>query len=499
MALTMEKKSIEAERTAALAQSQVPLRAESAPTGVREAAEVLWEDARLYISDCAARDGSALVEGTLYCQALYRLEGDSALRTAEAEVPIQEPLEAVGAKKGMWARCEGEIEHLEAEYAGGRVVFSAVVDLRVRVLETVQAQLVLSASGEGLFTRQDALSARKKTAEAGAAASLRDEVALPPALRARGVLVSRCAVKNLVCEREPGGARVGGEIQVEALIRCGVEERPVAMVKYALPFQQALSFPDGAGGEAVAFVQVKRLSCQLDDADPEETALKIACEADVKAALYETREISAVTDAFETGSNDVQLTKTRLEVTGGLQLISGREDFRGELLLGDGGLSVGAVLAVRAQPYVSETDGDRVRGVVEAVCLYVPAGREQVACARGEMPFEMRVERPVPENARVRVETSDADAMSVVSDRLEVRCQLLARCECPREDALEAVADMVEIPASRPNAALIIRYADSGDDLWSLARRFRVPPEEIARLNPGLETPKAGEPVLLWV
>ena len=497
MALTMEKRTVEGERTVGLNRVQVPVRCESAPTGVREAAEVLWEDARLYLSGVTAQDGGILAEGTLFCQALYRLEGDSALRTAQCETPLQEVVEMEAARRGMTARCTGEIEHLEAEYAGGRVVFSAAVDLTGRVSEGCEAEIVESAGGDGLETHTESFTLRRLAGESGAAASLRDEVSLPSALQARGVLVSRCAVRNIAAEREEGGVRVGGEALVEALVRCGVEERPVAMVKYVMPFQQAVPFPEDTPGQPQASVQVKRLTCQLDD-DPEDAAIRIACELDMRVEMYDRKDVTAVTDAYGTRDTDVEVQTAPLAVCTGSEAAEGRAEFRGELLLGEGSLGVGAVLAVRAMPYVSEAEGDTVRGVVEAVCLYVPAGREQVACVRGENPFELRLDRPLPDGAGVRVEASDADAISVVSDRLEVRCTLAARGDWQQEKEIAAATAMTEVPAQRNPAAIVIRYAGAGDTLWDIARRYRASVEEVKALNPGMDTPKAGQPVIVW-
>ena len=497
MALNMEKKTVSGERLAGTARVQVPLRSESASTGVREAAEVLWEDARLYISGAEAHDGSVRVEGTLYCQALYRLEGDSAIKTAQSETAIGEEIEMDAARRGMAATAWGEVEHLEAEYVGGRVVFSAALELGCEATEDFEAQVVQSAAGEGLEVKISRFPLRRATGEARERVTLRDEVSLPSALRARGVLLSRCAVRGVVCQREEGGLRVGGEVLLEALVRCGVEERPLAMVKYAMPFEQALPLPQDAPGEPAAQAQVKALACQLDDEEPEDAAIRVSCEVDVSARIYDTREAACVTDAYGTADTDYAVKTEPLSLSSGINEAQGRSDFRGEILLGDGA-GVGAVLAARVQPCVSEAEGDAVRGVVESVCLYVPAGREQVACARGESPFEIRLDQPLPENARLRVEAADADAVSVVTGRLEVRASLTAKASWRQETALPAAADLIPSPAAPRPSAIRIRYAQRGETLWDIARLCRVREEDLRRLNPGMEQPEDGSPVIVW-
>jgi len=499
MALTMEKKIVEAEQVIGSAYGQIPLRAESEPTGLREAAEILWEDARLYLAPARAADSGAEVEGTIYCQALYRLSGDSALRTAVCEMPIREMLEIEGAQSGMTAVCEGDIEHLEARYSGGRVVFTGAAGLRARISAPAETEIVASASGDGLECRTQTCVSRKLTAENAAMATLRDEVSLPAALRARGVLITRSTVKNIRCEPEPGGVRVGGEILTEALIRCGVEERPVAMVKYTLPFEQALSFPDSAAGEAVGAVAVRTLDCRLDDEDSEDAALKILCEVRISAGLYAVEETAVISDAYGTGSADYTPQTIPLRLCAGTRTLEGREDFRGELLLPEGAQGVGAVLAVRAVPRVSETEGDIVRGVVESMCLYVPAGREQVSCVRGETPFEMKFSDAIPANSNVRMEALDADALSVVSDRMEIRCTLWGRCISTQEETLQAVSHLIETPAAKPPAALVIHYAAGKEELWDIARRYRVRLAEVKKLNPQMQRPQPGEPILVFV
>ena len=84
----------------------------------------------------------------------------------------------------------------------------------------------------------------------------------------------------------------------------------------------------------------------------------------------------------------------------------------GTLLLDENAPGAGTALAARVRPVVSEItdeqDGAHIRGLLEATALYLPSGSERLSGARGELPFDIKLGRPLGDDADVRIDASDA-------------------------------------------------------------------------------------------
>ena len=117
----------------------------------------------------------------------------------------------------------------------------------------------------GLEVKFAEICSNKLSAEANAEALLREAVTLPAALDARSALMDWFSTQIEDVSRDLGGVRVTGKVLVEALIASGVAGRPVALVKYAMPFDQLVELPDWLTEDVNAAVEVKRLISQVDE------------------------------------------------------------------------------------------------------------------------------------------------------------------------------------------------------------------------------------------
>ena len=504
MALNVVRQGIEVERLVGESEFQTQVRAEALVPGAgRESAEVLMADGFASVSGAEAQNGRAVISGMVYCQAAYRLGQEGGARALTAQAPFEQAAEIEGTAPKMSVQVEGGVDHVEAVYESGHMIFYVTVTLRVRVcsLETVEA--VSDVEGvDGVQRRTQEVCSAKLNAETSDSLTLEDDVKLPAALNARVTLMQWAEPVVERTERDLGGVRVSGEVKVEALIASGVLTRPVALVRYALPFERLISLPDWIAGEPEAAAEVSRLKVDVDEAEEgEDSELEIKCSVNITVRMNGQDCMTVLTDVYSTGSTALQGTGETLRLCGGVRRCSGQESFRSTVLLPEGAPGVGTVLAVRAHPAVSgwrEEDGRAIaEGVLEATVLYMQAGEEVLSSAQAELPFTVRMDCLPGEGAWVHASASDAEASALMSDRLELRCTLRVQAAERTAEEAEVLTEVQEAEAAAAPGGVGICYPQPGETLWSIGKKYRISEADLRAANGDMEEAQAGKPLLI--
>ncbi len=504
MALKVIRQGIEVERIVGESRVQLPVRAEALVAGAgRESVEVLMADGYASVTGSEAQNDRVVVSGTAYCQAAYRLGQEGGARALTAQAPFEQMVEIEGTTPKMSVQVEADVDHTEAVYESGHMVFYLNVTLQVRVcsLDTVEA--VSDVEGvEGVQRQTQQVCSQKLNAETSDMIALSDEVSLPAALNARVTLMQWAEPVVEGTQRDLGGVRVSGEVKVEALIASGVMNRPVALVRYALPFERLVSMPDWIAGEPEASAQVGRLRVDVDEGgEGHDSALKLNCDLSITVCMNGQDCMTVLTDVYSTGAEAIEGVEEKLTLCAGVSRCSGQETFKSTLLLPEGAPGVGTVLAVRVHPVVSDwkMEGGRpvAEGVLEASVLYMQAGEEVLSSAQAELPFALKLSALPSENAWMRITATDAEASALMSDRLELRC--LLRAQSSERTATEAVVltDVQETESEKQPGGVGICYPQTDDTFWSIARKYRISEEALRALNPSCAQVETGKPILI--
>ena len=506
MAISCEKQTIEVERLAGSASFQIPVRAEAPVPGAgRETVEVLMEDAFASLSGAEAQSGRVLVKGQAQCQAVYRLGEEGGLRALTARADFEQAVEIEGAEPSMAVRARAVAEHVEAAYDNGHMVFQVVVAVSVRVKSLTPVEAVTKIAGdEPVEVLTSRVRSARTSAENSETAELSDSVSLPAALHARVALMQWAEPRVESVARDLGGVRVSGAVQIESLIASSVSGRPVALVRYQMPFEQLVAMPDWIEGEPESEAEVTRLSVTVEEgAEGGDAALNMACSLQVTVSLSGEDCADAVSDAFIAGDGALALTRETLPVCAGAEAVQVRETFRGALLLPENAPGAGTALAAHVRPVVSgwetENGEGRAQGVLEATVLYMPSGGDRLTSVRAELPFAVKTPAPAGEDAALSVTASEAEAAALMSDRMELKCALSVRGVSWKPEDTAVVTAAQEAGSAPRRRGAGIRYPEPGDTFWSVARRYRVALEDLKAENPDMAEVRAGTPVIVRV
>lgn len=501
MALETKRQTIEVEALIGAQYSQALIRAETLVPGAgREAIEPLLAEANLSVSGADVQNDRVVLDGEAFCQAVYRQGEETTLRALTAQTTLSQVIEIPGAAPGMLARVMAQVEHVDAKYENGHMVFLVTCGLRTQVLQLRQTEVIDEISGvDGLQTVYGEVCSFKLAADTDADVLVKGEIDLPVALDARTSLMDWGAATVDSAAPDLGGLRVKGRIMVETLIASGVTGRPAALVKYPLEFDRLVELPEWLAQNAFVDVRVRRIQSQVEQREGGEDA-KLKVEAEVRIAVQADAKdcVSALCDVYTTEGCALEVTRGTLNVCSGIDRTQFTESVRGTVLLGENAPGVGTVTAVRVRPEIGQWQGEegrgRIEGVLEAEVLYMPGGSDLPTATRAELPFEVEVPGVLSDDSWISVEVVSAEANALMSDRLELKTMLAVQCETRRRAQVTVVEQVSEGEQIQRRPGMVLLWPETGETAWDIGKRYALPVENVEKSSGKLEP---GKPILL--
>lgn len=492
MALELTKQGFEVENLIGARVSQVLLRAEALVPGAgREAIEPLLADANLFIDTADLQAGRIVLDGSVSCQAVYRQGGEISLRALAAQTPLSHVIDIPGAEPGMFSRVWGTVEHVDAKYENGHMIFLITCALRAQALRLQPVEGIASVSGQpGLETAFETLTSVKLAAESSEMALLRDTVSLPAALDARATLMDWLVAEVEDVSPDLGGVRVKGRVLVETLISCGAADRPAAVIRAPMELNQLVELPEWLTGDVTAEVDVRGVRSQIAlSPEGDNPNLTVEAELRVRVLANTTDAPEALTDVYATQGDGLEVERETLRLCDRVNRARLTEPVRGTVLLPEDAPRVGSVIAAQVKPVVGEWQGGgdtgRVEGILEVSVLYLPNGGDQPASVQSELPFSVDVPVGLDEASGLTVQVLAAEASALMGDRLDMKIQLGLRCETRNRQSVSLVTrvETGEPIARRPG--IVIVWPEAGEDAWSIGRRYAIPAAQAAEAAPG--------------
>ncbi|MGN0802245.1 MAG: DUF3794 domain-containing protein [Candidatus Faecivicinus sp.] len=504
MALETMKQTIEVEALIGAQYSQVLIRAEALVPGAgREAIEPLMAEANVSVSGADVQNERVVLDGTAYCQAVYRQGAEATLRALTAQASLSQVVEISGAAPGMLPRVLAQVEHVEAKYENGHMVFLVTCGLRAQVLQLKQTEVIDSISGvDGLQTVYADVCSFKLAADTDADVLVKGEIALPVALDARTSLMDWGAVCIDSAEPDLGGLRVKGRVMMETLISSGVTGRPAALIKYPLAFDRLVELPEWLLKDAFASAAIKRIQSQVEQSEGGEDAkLQVDVELCIAVQANARDCVSALQDVYTTEGNALEVVRGSIDVCSAIDRVQFSESVRGAVLLGENAPGVGTVVAVRVRPDVGEWRNEngkgRIEGLLEATVLYMPGGSDLPAAAQAELPFAIDVPSELSDESWIALEVVSAEANALMSDRLEMKTMLNVCCETRRRSDATIVRDVTEGEPIRRRSGIVILWPNEGETAWDIGRRYALSVDRVTGEGEKKRRIEAGKPIVL--
>lgn len=492
MALELTRQDFEVEDLVGTRVSQVLLRAETLVPGAgREAIEPLMCDANLFIDTADLQADRVVLDGTAACQAVYRQGSEVILRALTAQAVLNHVLEIPGAEPGMFTRVWGTVDHVDARYENGHMIFLVTCTLRVQVLKLKPVAGITSVEGvNGLETKYQTAHSVKLAAESSEMALLKETVSLPAALDARATLMDWAVAEVEDVSPDLGGMRVKGRVLMQTLVSSGAAGRPAAVVQCPMAFDQLVELPEWLTGNVAAEADIRAVRSQIGLV-PGDDSTSLICEAELRIrVLANTVDAPEVlTDIYATEGSALALDTEEIDLCDDVYRTKLTESVRGTMMIDDGAPRVGTVIASQVRPVLGEWQGmggaGRVEGILEACVLYQSADGDASTVSRAELPFSVDVPIALDENSIITVRPLSVEAGAMMGDRLDLKVRLGVRCETRHRASERLVLDIKESAPLERKPGIVIVWPEAGEDAWSIGRRYAIPAERAAEAGQG--------------
>ncbi|MDD3411151.1 MAG: DUF3794 domain-containing protein [Eubacteriales bacterium] len=502
------RENLPMERFVGMAATQAVVEGEVAlPGGLREETRVLSAEAMAVPQSQETGADRVEMGGKVIFHVLYT-QGDPTLISAlEASAEFTHSMDVPGATQHMTAQCSAMVEHVEAAAQSGRLRLKAILRVSGRVLTSEPLSVVTGIQDmEGLMVKTCALGSCQAVAAGAQDALIRDEFELAEVLQVRDTLYATAVATVSEVMGGEERATVSGSVLLEVLHRSGMPARPLVITRHSLPFEETVALSGERGDALQCDAIVKDVAVLSQDAGENgERVLRAEVLLGLTARATRTREAVALLDAYTTRGD--ALSPVTQEVSRALEYRQLHTAESGKLTLLLEGEQPPARTPIKAFLRPILTNAERqsgklaLEGMMETTLLYMTDESDVPISYSTEEPFRMTFACDVCDADSLTLVPTNIDVAGVTSDRVEVKYILHVFAYDVLLGAQRLVSDVQREPAEPVSAGVTLYFAQPDETLWDIAKRYRVSPDGLKRMNPNLEGEgpfEAGQSVILW-
>ena len=505
MDMRLVKENIALEQPAGRGSSHAAVEGEiTLPGGLREEARVLHAGAMAVVEHVESMQDRASVTGKVVFHALYTQGDHSKVNALEATADFTHMMDMPGTQPRNLCRVEAAVERVEASAAGGRLSLKALVRLWGEGINTQPVEAITGISGvEGIQSRGYEVQALRTVATGQEETLLREEFALPEDLTIRETLYATARPQVQEITGGLGRCGVTGRVDIEAVHASDLPGKPVVITRHTLPFDHVVELSSQEGETMQAACVVKDVAVASQETAEGERTLRAEVLLGLRGRADSLEKITLLEDAYTTAGDDLRLTGSQVVYRTGESSQQAAESGKTVLMLPQGSKPLRTALCAFATPTVTgwEQLGGRlaVEGILDATLLYMTDDDDAPQTVSMKEPFRMTYAAQAGKEDFLTLECCEAEVAPITSDRAEMRYIMRLNITGTQTDVARLVTDALPVATGGMEGSIVLCFAQPGERLWDIARRYRVPEKDIRELNPELtDEPRPGQGVVVW-
>lgn len=504
MEMKIVRESVEVERLIAASEEQAVVEGEVAlPGSMRDAARILHTDAQIIIGAVETQVDRLAMDGQVVFHVLYTQGDPKRVQTLEAACDFSHQMEMREVSPRMQARLLGDVLEARAHASGGRLLLRAVVALTAQVLSAAPVSVVRDLAGlDSLRVRSESVSLSRTVGEGIAEALLREEYELPAALNVVETLYATAKPQVGDVVGGEGRATVSGTVLLDVYHASGLDELPLVVTHHTIEYEQPVDLHGNSGQTLQAVSRVRDVMVNSMETGDGARVLRAEVVLGTQVIATQQENQTLLSDAYTLRGDDVALEKQPMELHVQNAYAVARESGKLMLQLPEKSPPIGTVLAAFVHPTIAgrERIGGRitVEGVLGVTVIYLPQDSDQPASAQKEEAFTLTFPCNIPQSATLQMTPLEVEAVGITSDRVEVRYMMQLSGTACITQRMDLVVDARMQPGETQTGGVVLYYAQPGEGLWDVARRYRVDVAGLSKLNPGLEQPKGDRAILIY-
>ena len=474
------------------------------PGGLREETHVLSAEAMAVLDRSAVENGRVTADGKVTFHVLYTQGDPTRVNVLEASAEFTHPTEVPGAAGGMTAPVSLMVEHVEAGAQGGRLHLMAILRVQCRVFTDEPVSVVTGIRGvNGLMARTETLSGVRTSARGAQDVLIRDECDLGAVLQITDTLY---ATAIATVQEVMGGeerATISGQVALEVAHTSAMPSRPLVITRHTIPFEETIALVGESGDSLCCSAVVKDVAVlSQEGAEEGERTLRAEVLLGLSAHSSKQREMRLLLDAYTTQGDRLEMGVQPISRALGHRQVHTAESGKLTLLL-DGLPPARTPLRATLRPVMTEWSRQggklNVAGMMETTLLYMTDGSDAPQSYQTEEPFRMSFACDLSLPESLVLTPGNIEVIGVTSDRVEIKYILHLDCYDVQLEQNPLVTQVSAQPAEAPEPGILLCLSQPGETLWEIAKRYRVSPESLKRMNPDLQDGSATpQRVLLW-
>lgn len=449
------------------------------------------------------------IGGEICYQVIYRADNqEQSLEAINAKAPWSISCNYPAREEDIHTLVQSSVEHSNVDVVNGRKLSAkSVIRLNVKYLAGKSIEAGEMVQGDNVYQKADQQQIAMLEDMGERTVNIGETMDLPDGKPAMGeILLNHAAIKDV---KVNDNMNLEGTLEVDYLYRAENDNSRMENIHMEIPVSQNLDVENYRYDNASVNAVVKSVNMRPDeDMDGLLTKVKMDAEIGVDYSLYSRDNVHLVRDAY---CLDYDFELEKKPVTVGIEENDIRENIQvnGNLPMDTEGDTLEEVVSLIAKPRLlsagNQAGAIEINGCLDICVLYATGMDMRVL--RGdnrEIPFTHRLTLSEPEAAyESNVTLSPGqNSYEIISDsELAVKSQIVITVHLSKKQQINVVTGVKGIkPAEKKeNPPLLIYYAQQGENLWNIAKRYRVPVQKILNDNgmPEEIEPTAGQKILL--
>ena len=455
---------------------------------VDDVGEIIAVYPQISTSQCEVSSGRINYSGRLVCTLVYVDDSGKFCRVQKG-VEFSHYADDENFAPSHTAICTLKCQKTTVKREGSAIVVSAVACADLLVFANAERTLISGAEGVVCKTENVSLSSAKTFF---GESEVEDELDLEGVA---DVLVPTASAHISRVECASGEIKIEGELHLSVLAIRG--ESPVSFEK-TVPYKALI--PSDSGyvlQNALSFVEVKDLSVTANvNEEVAKCQLSVVAVLGFSGVFYEQREVPVAVDAFsvnyalnlnfaEDTEYKVEAVKTFTERIFGICATKSKLDYTCAF----------KATALPAVEYFYNKENCMLEGVISSLLIYEQNGEER--STEVSLPFAINLSNlglTGQDKAQINVAVSGVSVRRKNQDECEAEAVLKIYLCAVKCNSCRYISQLTQGEAINCNQnAISVFIPKRGESLWDVAKKLKMSPQDVTKLNADLTFPLTGK------
>lgn len=441
--------------------------------------------------EAAQVNGSHMTVDGAACVKVFYLTEQKKIHCHPFSVPFQKNIELKESCTDCVVNVFPKVDYANCRAVSSRRIdFKGALTLQIKAICCCKEEMVCEAQEMGVQLRRETCSCNQLIGQASSRFTVQETLELSYGKPSLVTLVDcRSAAAATNCKPIGGKVITKGELHLQFTYYC--PDNKLQFMEYSLPISQICDI-EGVTEDSECQVSYEIISCGVQpqpNPDGEVRNLKLEC--DIRCTVYAHRreETIQVSDCYSTqyecSSSSQKTTAANL-----LRMVEETYQFKESITVPDSISAIGD-LWCSLEDLIIEQAQEKIRLNIKLnICLLAYDNEEEPELFDRTEELVYEVDAGALKEDLVflpEVQAIDSSYSIQGSDRMEIRCELLIQgCIYSMEQRL--LLKGIEVDTNRPKetgdrSPLTLYYADKGESVWEIAKRYNTIPDSIMEEN----------------